>query len=343
MFGRSRISFLLSLVAVAAIGTSTLDDTHAQSAGASPAAIRVAATWAAPLASQSLFDPSFLEKLNLLASREIWAMPAETGSWPLMDGEPLVETRQLDEMWHTVRPYQTRQKIQAMYKMGLKKLQHLNPDADLNELETGQQLLVWRRDARHISESRGHADRGRLRHGEPMPDGEGYIRIFPHRTFGTYYTISEISRVLANYNQLYPDADPLMIGDISLRGGGRIRPHRSHRTGRDVDITYPRLDSAPNYNRFHYIRRKNLDVARSFWLLKDFIDGGQVEYIFVNRRWQRLLRKYAAEQGAPEAWLSAVFQNGSMRPGRSIIRHASGHDKHFHVRFKCQETDRRCY
>ncbi len=341
MFSKKRILVLLSLITLPLISVAPSEPLAQSTVAVSPS-IRVAATWAAPLASTSLLDPTFLAQLNLLASRGVWELPPEEPSWPMMDEEPLVSTRQMDVMYHTVKKYQTKVKVRAMYKIGYKTLQQLNPDIDINNLQEGQEIVVWRRNPNRLSESRGKANRGRLRFGEPLPPGEGYIRLFPHRTFGTYYTVSEIVRVLDRYHALYPDASPLIVGDISFRGGRRIRPHRSHRTGRDVDITYPRHNEPPAYNRFHHIRRKDFDVERTFWLLKDFIDGGNVEYIFVNRRWQRKLRKYGQEQGAPDEWLSAVFQSGSMRPGKAIIRHAKGHDKHFHIRFKCQNTDRRC-
>jgi hypothetical protein len=164
-----------------------------------------------------------------------------------------------------------------------------------------------------------------------------------HRAFGTYYTVGEIVRVMDAFHRTYPDSEtnPLVVGDLSYRHGREIAPHRSHQSGRDADISYPRIDRPPTYRHFHGFPSYKLDVERTFWLLREFIRGGHVEYIFVDRDWQRLLYREAKRQGAPEGWVERVFQY----PGwasRGIIRDSPGHHDHFHIRFRCQHTDRWC-
>jgi hypothetical protein len=41
---------------------------------------------------------------------------------------------------------------------------------------------------------------------------------------------------------LFSDLTPIQIGDISRRGGGKFPPHKTHRSGRDVDMRPFRLD-----------------------------------------------------------------------------------------------------
>lgn len=306
----------------------------------SPSALRSAAVLFSPLPNSTLLTPELVHHVERLASKERWRIPEPDPAWKVDLGAPVVETRRLDELWHTVQ-YPSKYKLLAQGLGPMKQLQALNPEVDFDQLTEGQQLLVWQR-SRSIPRSWGEASRGRLYNGEPLPAGEAYRVLYPHRTFGTYYTVSEIVRVLDSFKVRYPDAKPLLIGDISVKHGRRIKPHKSHQSGRDVDITYPRLREPANYQRFQYLARRDFDVEKSFWILKQFIDSGNVEYIFVDRRWQRKLREYAQEQGATEDWLNAVFEYRSARSGHAIVRHARGHARHFHVRFKCQETDTRC-
>ena len=229
-----------------------------------------------------------------------------------------------------------------MFRGRLSRLKGLNPGLDLDALEPGDEVLVWQRSAGHLSRSIGSADRGRLSHGEPLPPGEKYEILYPHRTFGTYYTVSEIVRVMDGFARRFPDAIPVMIGDMSFRTGRHIRPHKSHRSGRDVDISYPRKRPPPNYRRFHRATRRVFDARKALWMIKSFVQGGKVEYIFMDHYIQRRLVREARREGAPEEWIRAVFQYPHWHGGHAIVRHARGHRNHFHVRFKCQPTDRYC-
>lgn len=271
----------------------------------------------------------------------IWPMP-QIRPWPMDEsGAPVVETRRLDEMWHTIRRGESASRLRSYYRLTRKQLQELNPELDLARLEVGQKVLVWKRSDDGIPQSYGWPQQGRLVHGEPMPPGDHYILLYPYRSFGTYYTVSEVVRNIDAYYETFPNAAPLIIGDISYRTGRHIDPHASHQAGRDVDITLPRQEEPDQYNRFHHVRRDNLDPERALWLLTSFLEGGQVQYIFLDWYHQRTLWRLAKEQGAPQEWLEEVFQY-PRRTRQGIIRHAPGHRGHFHIRFHCQETDRRC-
>jgi len=218
----------------------------------------------------------------------------------------------------------------------------LNPDLDIATLSSGEEVCVWTREPGAIAHGVGRPDRGRLRNGEPLPAGEKYHILFQHRAFGTYHTVSEIVRVMEAYAQAYPGAERVIVGDLSYPDGKRIRPHLSHQTGRDVDITYPRDGEPRNYERFHPIRLRHLDVERTFFMIHTFIAGGMVEYIFIDRPIQKLLYEEAKRHGATDEWLEHVFQYPRYSGTRALIRRAKGHDDHMHIRFICQPSDRRC-
>lgn len=272
----------------------------------------------------------------------IWPLP-QAQPWPVdEEGRPRVETRRLDELWHEVQPGERAPRLRTMYRLTKKQLEELNPELDLSRLEVGQKVLVWRRDADGIGRSLGSPQKGRQIYSEPVPPSEHYVLLYPYRSFGTYYTVSEIVRSMDAYYETFPNAAPLIVGDISFRTGRHINPHKSHQAGRDVDITLPRQHEPDEYNRFHHVRRDNLDAERTLWLLTNFIDGGHVQYIFLDWYHQRTLWRLAKEQGAPAEWLEEVFQY-PRRTRQGIIRHSPGHRGHFHVRFYCQDTDTRCY
>lgn len=316
-------------------------DAQQSPSGAVAGALRLAASGFGPVPTNSILPPDTLEHIATRIHQERWQMPPEDKKWPMREDEPVVDTPRLDQMWHTVEPGQTLRRLRHMYKVRTSDLRKYNPGVDLARLEPGQRILVWKR-AEKPSKSYGAAHWGRLYYSEPLPDDDKYVILYPHRTFGTYYTVSETKRVLDNFYERFPDAHKLIVGDISFRTGRSIHPHKSHRTGRDIDVSYPRHEPPPNFRRFHHVRRDNLHVERTFSLIKDLLDGGYVEYIFMDRWFQRLLRQEALEQGAPKEWVDRVFQYPDWSGGTAIIRHSGGHRNHFHVRFKCQPTDRRC-
>lgn len=288
------------------------------------------------LVQMDLIEPEALQRWD----EPRWELPGRA-TWTMVDGHPVVGTPRLDELWHQLTERQNVRWVRDRYRVSLDDLAKWNADLDLHTLEPGQELMVWRRDPEELSYGIGSPNRGRLRHGEPLPPGDKYVILHPHRAFGTYYMVSELKRVLDAYAEVFPRAEPLMVGDLSFRTGRRIRPHLSHQTGRDVDLTYPRTSPPPNYKRFHYIRRRHLDAERTLWLVREFVNSGMVEYIFMDRWVQRLAYREAERQGAPQEWLEAVFEYPGWG-GKAIVRRARGHDDHMHVRFWCQPTDRWC-
>ncbi len=336
-----KLSIWLSvlIVTIGAAGTTTAE--AAELDLASSPILRIAMMGLGPSPGASMISPSEMQWLDELIAEEAWVFP-ERAQWPLDDdGKPIVETRRVEEKWHTLQRGERLARLRTMYRRTTAQLQELNPDVDLRNLEQGQEILVWRRDEDAVAESRGQPQSGRIIYSEPFPRSDDYIVLFPYRVFGTHYTISESVRILDEYYEAFADAAPLIVGDASFRTGRKIHPHNSHQAGRDIDITLPRLEEPPNYNRFHHIRRDNLDAERTLFLLTTLLEGGFVQYVFLDWHHQRTLYMLARDQGAPEEWLETVFQY-PRRGGQGIIRHASGHRGHFHIRFHCQETDRWC-
>ena len=139
-----------------------------------------------------------------------------------------------------------------------------------------------------------------------------------------------------------PAAPRVEVHDLSLRLGGRMHGHKSHQTGRDVDITYYQRG-----NRGTCVGRRvspgELDALREWRLLRHWLERGQAEFIFVDYALQRPLYEVAKASGATEHQLAEWFQyprGPEVRAG--IIRHVPNHANHVHVRFRCSSRDVSC-
>ena len=337
-----RLFAVSAVVAFATFWTPASERPQAQSLPSnSPAGIRVAVAGLGPLSAREILPDNLYRELVRRKRFSHWKMPGES-TWPTnASGRPVVETEQLDALFHTV-DQRSVYRIRHMYRLSTDQLQSLNPNTDLDEVSSGDRLKVWERSTYAVPTSYGSAHGwGKLYDGVPLPNSPNYEILFRHRTFGTHYTVSDVKRTLDAYYRAYPDADPLIVGDISFRRGGQMSPHLSHRSGRDIDITYPRTDEIPNYDRFHWMSHRDLAVEKALFFIKTLLDGGYVHYMFMDHDFQRRLYRAAKQKGAPQEWLDAVFEYPGWG-GDAIVRHEPGHDTHVHIRFRCQPTDRRC-
>jgi len=124
----------------------------------------------------------------------------------------------------------------------------------------------------------------------------------PWRLYGNEHTIRRILAVVTAFRAAHPDAPKVVVGDISLRHGGRMDQHVSHQNGLDVDVYYPRTDGrevAPT-------TIDQVDIPLSRDLLGRFL-AANPEYVFVG----------------PHLPL-----NGPA----GVVEPLTGHDNHMHVR-----------
>ncbi len=192
------------------------------------------------------------------------------------------------------------------------------------------------------SMSFGGPTRGAQMNAVHLPEDDRWVRVDVVHSWGTQETVDAIRRAVAAVHREFPkDTPKLYIGDLSARRGGHLRPHISHQGGKDVDLGYYYRRPARWYTRAH---RGNLDLGRSWALVRALIAETDVQYIFIDRRVQRLLRSYAESIGEDREWLISVFRGLPGLP--AIIRHQPGHATHLHARFfspVAEETARRCY
>lgn len=162
--------------------------------------------------------------------------------------------------------------------------------------------------------------------------GPGFLVRNPRRSWGTLLTVTRIHDVLGAYARRFRHEPKIKVMDLSKRGGGYFVPHKSHRSGRDVDIPYP---LKKKYRKYHSATPKRIHPAHAWWLVKRFLETGDVTFIFMDYPLQRVLYKYAKKIGEKQAFLDEAFQYPrGAHVYRGIIRDEPGHDTHFHVRFR---------
>ncbi len=200
----------------------------------------------------------------------------------------------------------------------------------------------------------GLAHRGRLEHGVPLPE---YPEIWhvrrPDEAFGSTRTLELLQRALIAFKGASGYSAPLSIGAISRKEGGRLRPHASHQSGRDIDIRLPTrvVEAAPTKSKRSTRASKStdekaapeIDWTATWILVRELMLTGQVEFIFLDHALQKQLAEAARKAGEPEDRIHAWIQwPASAREGRAPIRHSPGHEQHLHVRFRCGPNDIDC-
>jgi hypothetical protein len=190
---------------------------------------------------------------------------------------------------------------------------------------------------------------GRLQHPTQLPPGDGYHIRRPARSFGTETTVELVERAIGDTLEAFPDEHVLAIGDISAESGGTISEHRSHQSGRDIDVGLFYNEQPAGYPAsFIHADEDNLDCAATFKLLESFLatanDDGGVQMIFLDFEVQGILYAWAQDHGVSERRLERIFQYPHGRgSSEGIVRHEPNHDNHMHVRFQCQSDDTACH
>lgn len=189
--------------------------------------------------------------------------------------------------------------------------------------EAGQPELVG-------SASVGTPNAGRLVNAVQLPrDPKWRVVLDPERSWGTQETVDSIGHAISRVHEEFPDTRSLMIGDISYEHGGRFSPHSSHQSGRDIDIGFYYRTKAPWYT---VGKKDNLDLPRTWELLRVLAAETNVEVIFLDWKIQNMLRRYAVSVGEDRAFLNRVF-DGKGIDGGALVQHKPRHDTHIHVRF----------
>lgn len=203
------------------------------------------------------------------------------------------------------------------------------------------------------SVSVGRASRGFLVEGARLPDdGEGFTTRDVWRARDNRYGTDELVDMLVGVSRRMQRQAPdvrLVIADLSGVGGGGGRAfHRSHQTGRDVDLLYYMRDASGHpfepdamhtfngWARSTDGSRLAIDVPRTWLLVKELLTAPEaaVQWIFMYQPIAQRLIDYAERSGEPPALIS--------RARRTVKQPSDSarHDDHLHVRVYCSAADR---
>lgn len=216
------------------------------------------------------------------------------------------------------------------------------------------------------SVSLGSHAKGALLHGVAMPfEGVGYEVHPGWRGRNHRYATAEVARWLTQVFQKVDAAIPgatAHLGDMSARGGGDAAMHRSHVSGRDIDIFYFASDGADRPLQglpamLHFDRdgraarwstpgagqtirvplpEAHFDTRRNWVLVREMLSNSvvEVQWIFMCGPLTVLLIEEAEREGAPAELVDRA---------REILHQPTDsqpHDDHMHVRVFCDPADR---
>lgn len=248
------------------------------------------------------------------------------------------------EVVYTIVRGGTLKNVANLYKLYHHEIFALNPAMDPEQELQPETDVVVHRDLGGPSESVGLPHDGRVVGSMPMPDGPGRkITAERWKTWGTRSTIQQLDRLLKRWSELMPNGPPVLVGNLSARKGGPLAPHKTHQSGRDVDLSYIAHWNGRDRVTWQHMSADTLDSAATWKLLKLLVREADIEVIFVDRVLQRALLRHAEKHRTIRAsrlskWLE-VADGGDQR---SLVRHVPGHKDHMHVRFACPPSDRRC-
>ena len=253
------------------------------------------------------------------------------------------EARGGQPITYTISRGGTLRNVANLYKLYHHEIAALNPNVDPDrELEPSTEVIVFR-DLGRPSESVGYPHDGVIDNALPMVDGPGRkITAERWKTWATRDTIEQLDHVLERWSQVERHAPPVLVGNLSAREGGPLAPHKSHQSGRDVDLSYITKWDGKGKVNWQHVTADNLDAELTWRLIKLLTQNARVEVIYMDRRIQKLLLDHARRHGTIRNarlgnWLEVAGGSDA-----ALIRHVAGHQDHFHVRFACPDGSRKC-
>lgn len=154
------------------------------------------------------------------------------------------------------------------------------------------------------------------------------LHVRTRAAWGTRETVEAVNRAADEMMVLYPTAPEMVITELSHAHGGRIKPHKSHQSGRDVDVLL-------YFKQTEDGKRGPMDLEQTWAEVNAFIRTGAIEVGILDYRQQGRLYRYAHEElGVPKETLRHIFTYPRGKRARdALFVHAPGHRTHLHIRY----------
>ena len=263
---------------------------------------------------------------------------------------PTVPTKTRNVVKYKIAADDSLDAISGLFGTSTKEIQCLNRKKAKNpkSLRIGDTLDILRYGPASRSKTVGRPQKGKLVNGEQLPPGPGYYRRRPRNSWGTNETITGLLQVIGVVRGVHAKVHDVAVGDLSSKNGGKLARHKSHQSGRDVDLgLYFTKQPKKGPKAFISARNHKLDMAANWTLLEALVGKSakkvQVEYIFLDYKIQERLYKWALKKKKSKKLLDRMFQYPrGKRAMRGVVRHEPGHHDHYHIRFKCPRRDDNC-
>ena len=217
-----------------------------------------------------------------------------------------------------------------------------------SQTTTKKRATKKRRRRAQRTESVGATNHGSLKHGvhlDPDGDGLGYgFAVSPHRPdlWGTPELVRLVKRCGRTYRRYFSKKyAPIPIGDLSSRRGGPLKEHKSHQSGRDVDVGFMRKKPIKR-GYFKDTSPKEMDLYAQWVVLKCFLDDPITQMVFIERTRVRALKRYIQRIYKKRPKKLKRYLSRFPRGQHKLIYPDKIHKSHMHVRIACPKGDRRC-
>lgn len=246
--------------------------------------------------------------------------------------------------------------IGTRYGVDSADLRKLNRDSP-QHLAVGQKLRIWvdpvvfewvateddPTDAEKIRPGAvgiGPPQKGRLVNGVKLPASDYYVLKLPPSSYGTTHAVETILRGIVLFKARTEYEQKLIFGSMSAKHGGPLQGHRSHQSGRDLDIRLPLLAKYPEW---FPVEPKRVDWLATWQLVSAMAETDEVVAVFLDYAMQKRLYKAATRSGATEEERKQFIQYPrGPKAHLGLVRHSPGHLAHVHVRVRCGPYEVEC-
>lgn len=168
-----------------------------------------------------------------------------------------------------------------------------------------------------------------------LPSGEGsYERWDWERSYGSWLAVTTLRDVTERLAWELPLADPILVGDLSRKGGGRMHGHKTHDKGIDADLGLYMRGGRQPLGGFVDVHPHELDLPATWAMIRALLDTGNVHFILLDQSLIDVLRTHVlVEEGLTPDEVDAIFPGGPVDwRRRGVVSHAPKHTSHLHVR-----------